>query len=189
MNNRTQWWIRPQSKLRTQIPLLITLTPQAIARRESPGRTRSRLKHDYLCISVIIRSSQLPPLATRTRIRDNIAPVLWAEREREEARENWEWQKLETERLIKAEYVSHGREHYWCDFRLLSSQFPPQFRNVMSWLCWSVFVFVVIVWPPSALLYWLWRLGTGPRPAPLAAHCSQFSSFQQTRLTRLFLWE
>ena len=111
------------------------------------------------------------------------------EREREEARENWEWQKLETERLIKAEYVSHGREHYWCDFRLLSSQFPPQFRNVMSWLCWSVFVFVVIVWPPSALLYWLWRLGTGPRPAPLAAHCSQFSSFQQTRLTRLFLWE
>ena len=39
MNNRTQWWIRPQSQPRTQIPLLITLDTSFTGQRgeKAPG--------------------------------------------------------------------------------------------------------------------------------------------------------
>ena len=91
MNNRTQWWIRrPGSGHKSSY--------NSGHQRESPVRTRNCLKHDYLCISVIIRSAQLSSspsraLATRTRIRDNILSRCCELRER--------WGKIENDKNLR----------------------------------------------------------------------------------------
>ena len=117
------------------------------ARRESPGRTRSRLKHDYLCISVIIRSSQLP-LSPQEPGSETILPRCCEPRERRRGKieddknsRQRDWSKPSTSAMVGS----------IIDATLDSPS--VQLSLEMCWLCWCVVV--VIVCPPSPLLYWL----------------------------------
>ena len=105
-------------------------------RRESPGRTRSRLKHHYLCISVIIRSSQLP-LSPQEPGSETILPRCCEPRERRRGKiENdknsrqRDWSKPSTSAMVGS----------IIDATLDSPVSSVQFRNEMFWLCWCVFV-------------------------------------------------
>ena len=177
-------------------PHTLDTSTQGSGQRKRRVRTRNRLKHHYLCISVIIRSSQLSaPLSPQEPGSETIfypGPVS-RERERErerevEARENWEWQKLETETLIKAEHVSPGREHYWCDFRFSHQVYILQIKFNC---CGGVLLCCCSVWlccGRVSSLYCIDCLEAEDRSqaSPPAAHCSQFS-VQKTRSIRFYL--
>ena len=177
MNNRTQWWIRrPGCGHKSSYN-----SEQARKPCEDKKLPKTWL-FVYLCNYPLSSAISLPLSLSRHKNPDQrqyFTPVLWER----EVRENWEWQKLETETLIKDGHVSPGRKYYWCDFRFSTQIKCSLSRDLMFYccgglFCWGVFVLCDCVGAGpllSSIVLIVWRLWTGSQASPPAVHCFQCS--------------